>query len=99
MTAVLPGQAGMPVTLPPRIPLAVLPTPLLPAPRLASALGIGELLIKRDDLTGFAFAGNKARPLGPSAGERTRCSPGVHRARTSARPAPPPRSARAWPAI
>ena len=63
MTAVLPGQAGMPVTLPPRIPLAVLPTPLLPAPRLASALGIGELFIKRDDLTGFAFAGNKARPL------------------------------------
>ena len=28
MTAVLPGQAGMPVALPPRIPLAVLPTPL-----------------------------------------------------------------------
>jgi 1-aminocyclopropane-1-carboxylate deaminase/D-cysteine desulfhydrase-like pyridoxal-dependent ACC family enzyme len=26
MTAVLPGQAGMPVALPPRIPLAVLPT-------------------------------------------------------------------------
>jgi len=69
MTAVLPGPAGIPapagmaVTLPPRIPLAVLPTPLLPAPRLASALGIGELFIKRDDLTGFAFAGNKARPL------------------------------------
>jgi D-cysteine desulfhydrase len=69
MTAVLPGSAGIPgpaevpVTLPPRIPLAVLPTPLLPAPRLASALGLGEVFIKRDDLTGFAFAGNKARPL------------------------------------
>lgn len=56
MTAVLPGQAGMPVALPPRIPLAVLPTPLLPAPRLASALGIGELFIKRDDLTGIEVA-------------------------------------------
>ena len=63
MTAVLLGQAGIPLTLPPRIRLAVLPTPLRPAPRLASALGLGELFIKRDDLTGFAFAGNKARPL------------------------------------
>lgn len=69
MTAVLPvppgtpGPAGTPVTLPPRIPLAVLPTPLLPAPRLARALGLGEVFVKRDDLTGFAFAGNKARPL------------------------------------
>jgi 1-aminocyclopropane-1-carboxylate deaminase/D-cysteine desulfhydrase-like pyridoxal-dependent ACC family enzyme len=32
-----------------------------PAPRLAEALGIGSLLVKRDDLTGFAFGGNKAR--------------------------------------
>jgi D-cysteine desulfhydrase len=63
MTAVLPGPAGAPATLPPRIPLAVLPTPLVPAPRLAAALGLGGLFVKRDDLTGFAFAGNKARPL------------------------------------
>jgi 1-aminocyclopropane-1-carboxylate deaminase/D-cysteine desulfhydrase-like pyridoxal-dependent ACC family enzyme len=63
MTAVLPGAAGVPVSLPPRIPLAVLPTPLVPAPRLAGALGLGGLFVKRDDLTGFAFAGNKARPL------------------------------------
>jgi 1-aminocyclopropane-1-carboxylate deaminase/D-cysteine desulfhydrase-like pyridoxal-dependent ACC family enzyme len=34
------------------------------APRLADALGVsGPLLVKRDDLTGFAVAGNKARPL------------------------------------
>ena len=47
-----------------RLPLAVLPTPLVPAPRLADALGLaGRLLVKRDDLTGFAVAGNKARPL------------------------------------
>ena len=47
----------------PRTPLAVLPTPLVPAPRLAAALGTGRLLVKRDDLTGFAFGGNKARLL------------------------------------
>jgi len=63
MTATLRGPAGTPVTLPPRTRLAVLPTPLVPAPRLAGALGLGDLFIKRDDLTGFAFAGNKARPL------------------------------------
>jgi 1-aminocyclopropane-1-carboxylate deaminase/D-cysteine desulfhydrase-like pyridoxal-dependent ACC family enzyme len=46
--------------------LALLPTPLTEAPRLASALGLGgPLLVKRDDLTGFAVAGNKARQLGP----------------------------------
>ena len=47
----------------PRMPLAVLPTPLVPAPRLAAALGTRRLLVKRDDLTGFAFGGNKARLL------------------------------------
>ena len=46
-----------------RIRLAVLPTPLVGAPRLAGALGTGPLLVKRDDLTGFAFGGNKARLL------------------------------------
>jgi 1-aminocyclopropane-1-carboxylate deaminase/D-cysteine desulfhydrase-like pyridoxal-dependent ACC family enzyme len=46
-----------------RTRLAVLPTPLTGAPRLAKALGTGPLHIKRDDLTGFAFGGNKARPL------------------------------------
>lgn len=46
-----------------RTPLAVLPTPLAEAPRLAEALGVGSLFVKRDDLTGFAFGGNKARPL------------------------------------
>jgi D-cysteine desulfhydrase len=47
-------------------PLAVLPTPLTEAPRLGAALGLtAPLLVKRDDLTGFAVAGNKARQLGP----------------------------------
>ena len=53
------GVAGVPA----RVRLAVLPTPLVCAPRLAEVLGAGELYVKRDDLTGFAFAGNKARPL------------------------------------
>jgi D-cysteine desulfhydrase/L-cysteate sulfo-lyase len=47
----------------PRVPLALLPTPLHDAPRLARELGLGRLLIKRDDLTGLAFGGNKARNL------------------------------------
>ena len=51
----------------PRISLATLPTPLHDAPRLRAVLG-GEgrcprILIKRDDLTGLAFGGNKARKL------------------------------------
>jgi 1-aminocyclopropane-1-carboxylate deaminase/D-cysteine desulfhydrase-like pyridoxal-dependent ACC family enzyme len=45
------------------VPLALLPTPLQEAPRLAESIGIKRLLIKRDDLTGLAFGGNKARNL------------------------------------
>lgn len=47
---------------PPRLPLARLPTPLDPSPRLGAELGL-ELLYKRDDLTGLALSGNKARKL------------------------------------
>jgi D-cysteine desulfhydrase/L-cysteate sulfo-lyase len=47
----------------PRVSLALLPTPLQEAPRLARELGIKRLLVKRDDLTGLAFGGNKARNL------------------------------------
>src|ERR1051326_8550407 len=47
----------------PRIPLALTPTPLEDAPRLAKELGIGRLFVKRDDLTGLAFGGNKTRNL------------------------------------
>ncbi len=47
----------------PRLRLATLPTPLEEAPRLAGHLGISRLLIKRDDLTGLACGGNKARKL------------------------------------
>jgi D-cysteine desulfhydrase family pyridoxal phosphate-dependent enzyme len=51
----------------PRISLATLPTPLQEAPRLRAALGgpgrCPKILIKRDDLTGLAFGGNKVRKL------------------------------------
>lgn len=47
----------------PQLPLAFLPTPLESCPRAASALGIAALWIKRDDQTGLAFGGNKARKL------------------------------------
>ena len=47
----------------PRVALAQLPTPLEEAPRLTARLGGPRILIKRDDLTGLALGGNKARKL------------------------------------
>ncbi len=46
-----------------RRPLASLPTPLQRMSTLESRLQSGPVYLKRDDLTGFAVAGNKARPL------------------------------------
>jgi D-cysteine desulfhydrase family pyridoxal phosphate-dependent enzyme len=50
-------------TIPPRVKIAYLPTPIEPLPRLSAALGGPNILIKRDDLTGLAFGGNKTRKL------------------------------------
>lgn len=47
----------------PTIKLANLPTPLEEAPRLADKIDLSKLFIKRDDLTGLAGGGNKARKL------------------------------------
>ena len=47
----------------PRVPIAHLPTPLEPLPRLTAQLGGPALWIKRDDQTGLATGGNKARKL------------------------------------
>ncbi|NLF01333.1 MAG: D-cysteine desulfhydrase family protein [Anaerolineales bacterium] len=47
----------------PRVRLAHLPTPLEPLPRLTDQMAAAELWIKRDDLTGLATGGNKARKL------------------------------------
>ena len=45
------------------LPLGAFPTPLEDAPRLAAALGLDRLWIKRDDLIGLGGGGNKARKL------------------------------------
>ncbi|MBT3332455.1 MAG: D-cysteine desulfhydrase family protein [Rhodospirillaceae bacterium] len=46
----------------PRVPLSILPTVIEAAPRLSAELGL-NLFIKRDDMTGLAFGGNKTRQL------------------------------------
>jgi len=60
------------VSRPPRMVLATLPTPLVRAARLEEAVGSGPIYVKRDDLTGFALAGNKARKLEYLLGEARR---------------------------
>lgn len=45
----------------PRLHLAHLPTPLDEVPRFAERIGVGRVLIKRDDCTGMLFGGNKTR--------------------------------------
>jgi len=47
----------------PRIKLASLPTPIQPLPNLTKTLNGPKIWIKRDDLTGLAFGGNKTRKL------------------------------------
>ena len=47
----------------PRVRLAHLPTPLDHCPRFGRAIGAVDVWIKRDDLTGLAFGGNKTRQL------------------------------------
>jgi L-cysteate sulfo-lyase len=46
----------------PRVPLGIWPTPLVRLPRLGAALGL-DLWMKRDDCSGLALGGNKARKL------------------------------------
>lgn len=47
----------------PRVRFANLPTPIEAMPRLSAALNGPKLWVKRDDLTGLAFGGNKTRKL------------------------------------
>ena len=47
----------------PKISLAHGPTPLEPLPRLSRRLGGPDIWVKRDDCTGLATGGNKARKL------------------------------------
>lgn len=51
--------------------LAALPTPLTRAAGLERALGCPPLYVKRDDLTGFAFGGTKARAVDALIGDAT----------------------------
>ena len=53
----------------PRVRLAQLPTPLEPMDRFSDWLGGPRVLVKRDDLTGLALGGNKARKLELLCGE------------------------------
>ena len=47
----------------PRAELAMTPTPLQAAPRLGAELDGRSIYVKRDDMTGLAFGGNKVRML------------------------------------
>lgn len=47
----------------PQVKLASLPTPIAKLENLSQELGGPEVLVKRDDLTGLAFGGNKSRKL------------------------------------
>jgi 1-aminocyclopropane-1-carboxylate deaminase/D-cysteine desulfhydrase-like pyridoxal-dependent ACC family enzyme len=60
---VIPLISLDPITGLQRLRLANLPTPLESAPRLAAALGLAELMIKREDMSGYALGGNKMRQL------------------------------------
>ena len=51
------------MSTPSRFELGIFPTPLVEASRLSRALEGPRILIKRDDLTGFGFGGNKIRGL------------------------------------
>lgn len=50
------------MVLPPRIPLAHLPTPIHYCSHSSASLGV-EVFVKRDDMTGSVLGGNKARKL------------------------------------
>ncbi len=58
LTRRFPGLAGLPW-----LDLARFPTPLEESPALARALGVGRLLIKRDDRAGATYGGSKLRKL------------------------------------
>ncbi|MFE0022317.1 D-cysteine desulfhydrase family protein [Amycolatopsis sp. NPDC059021] len=59
MTYDLAGFPGAALNAVPRVELGGLPTPLLPAPRLGEALGLPNLLLKRDDVHPLGVGGNK----------------------------------------
>ena len=65
----MPRSGEVSTTHPPRVALAQLPTPLEPMDRFSEWLDGPRVLVKRDDLTGLALGGNKARKLEYLCGE------------------------------
>lgn len=63
MSTLTPEELAAALDRLPRFPMAATPTPLEDLPSLASELKVPRLLVKRDDLTGLAFGGNKVRML------------------------------------
>jgi len=63
MSVYTPAQLEELINKWPRVRLTSLPTPLYRLENLAVELGLKEVLVKRDDLTGLAFGGNKSRKL------------------------------------
>ena len=53
----------MKLSILPRVRLANLPTPLQELPNLSRAIKGPRIFVKRDDMTGLAFGGNKTRKL------------------------------------
>lgn len=47
----------------PRSSLSLVPTPLVELPRFSKVCGGPRIFIKRDDLAGLAYGGNKTRKL------------------------------------
>lgn len=46
-----------------RVRLGSFPTPCEPAPDLGALLGLNDMWVKRDDLVGYSWGGNKVRPI------------------------------------
>ncbi|HAR35362.1 MAG TPA: hypothetical protein DCR87_00365 [Acidobacteria bacterium] len=63
MAVYSPEQLEKLITSQPRVNLISRPTPLYPLKNLTVELGLKEISIKRDDLTGLALGGNKSRKL------------------------------------
>ena len=58
-----PQELGAAIDQLPREHLASIPTPIQDAPNLTKALKGPRILVKRDDLTGLGFGGNKVRHM------------------------------------
>lgn len=56
-------RLSMTISIPAKVPLAALPTPLVPLDRLSASLGGPRIWLKRDDLTHTSMSGNKLRKL------------------------------------